>query len=537
MLLLPFTFLLLFVLTKEMNRTGMLDCVKKRGKVWDFVVIGGGATGVGCAVDAASRGFDVLLLEQSDFGKGTSSRSTKLVHGGVRYLAQGNLSLVKEALKERGILRQNAPHLVIVQSFIIPCYSLWSKVFYGAGLKTYNLLSGKHDFGKSRILSRKETIDKLPNIKRENLRGGILYFDGQFDDTRLLIDLVKTAVEQNATVLNRAKVIELTKNFTEKIDGVKFRDAETGEEITAKTKVVINATGAFCDEIRTLSDAQAQKIIAPSQGIHLVCDKEFLSSENAVMIPKTSDGRVLFAIPWHGKTLIGTTDTPIETATLEPRPLESEIEFILQTAGKYLAKPPKRADVTSVFVGIRPLVKSSNERNTAALSRDYTIEINDANLLTITGGKWTTYRRMAEDAVNQAVAANHLTDVKSATANLKIHGFCEEAERFGDLAIYGADAEKIQRIISENPNLAGKMHEDLPYCAAEIVWAARFEMAQTVEDVLARRTRALFLDARAAIEIAPRTAEIMARELGKDKHWIDEQIVDFNELAGGYLLS
>jgi len=532
MLLLPF-----LLLTKEMNRTGMLDCVKKREKIWDFTIIGGGATGVGCAVDAASRGFDVLLLEQNDFGKGTSSRSTKLVHGGVRYLAQGNLSLVKEALKERGILRRNAPHLVAIQPFIIPCYSLWRKFFYGAGLKTYNLLSGKYGFGKSRILSRRETIKKLPNIKRENLRGGVMYFDGQFDDTRLLIDLVKTAVEQNATVLNRVKVIGLTKNSDGKIDGVKFHDVETGKEITVKTKVVINATGAFCDEVRTLSDDKAQKIIAPSQGIHLVFDKEFLSSENALMIPKTSDGRVLFAIPWHGKTLVGTTDTPLETADLEPRPLESEIEFILQTAGKYLAKPPKRADVTSVFVGIRPLVKSSNKRNTAALSRDHTIEINRANLLTITGGKWTTYRRMAEDAVNQAIAASHLTDVKSATVNLKIHGFCEDAERFGDLAIYGSDAEKIRQIISENPKLAEKLHENLPYCAAEIVWAARFEMAQTVEDVLARRIRALFLNARAAIKIAPRTAEIMARELGKDKDWIDDQIKNFNELAKGCLLS
>jgi glycerol-3-phosphate dehydrogenase len=520
-----------------MIRAEMFERVKKREKIWDFVIIGGGATGVGCAVDAASRGFDVLLLEQSDFGKGTSSRSTKLVHGGVRYLAQGNLSLVKEALKERGILKRNAPHLVKIQSFIVPCYSLWQKFFYGTGLKTYNLLSGKYGFGKSRILSKTETIAKLPNIKRDGLRGGILYFDGQFDDTRLLIDLVKTAVEQNATVLNYAKVVGLTVNSDGKIDGVKFQNAETGEKITAKTKVVINATGAFCDEIRRLSDDKAEKIIAPSQGIHLVFDKSFLPSENAVMIPKTSDGRVLFAIPWHGKTLIGTTDTPIETADLEPRPLESEIEFILQTAGKYLAKPPKREDVLSVFVGIRPLVKSSNKQNTAALSRDHTIEINAANLLTITGGKWTTYRRMAEDAINQAIAANDLTDVKSATENLKIHGFCEDSERFDNLAIYGADAEKIEELIKEISSLAEKLHDDLPYCAAEIVWAARFEMAQTVEDALARRTRALFLNARATIEIAPRTAEIMARELGKDKDWIDEQIKDFNALAKNYLTS
>ena len=520
-----------------MIRSKMFERVKKREKIWDFVIIGGGATGVGCAVDAASRGFDVLLLEQSDFGKGTSSRSTKLVHGGVRYLAQGNLSLVREALKERGILKRNAPHLVKIQPFIVPCYSLWRKFFYGAGLKAYNLLSGKNGFGKSQILSKNETIKKLPNIKRANLRGGVLYFDGQFDDTRLLINLVETAVECGATVLNYAKVVELIKNAAGKIDGVTFRDAESGAKITVKSKVVINATGAFSDAIRKLSDDKSEKIIAPSQGVHLVFDGKFLPSKNAVMIPKTSDGRVLFAISWHNQTLIGTTDTPIETADLEPRPLASEIEFILQTAEKYLAKPPTRADILSVFVGIRPLVKSSGKQNTAALSRDHTIEIDDANLLTITGGKWTTYRRMAEDAINQAIKKNELAAVKSTTEDLKIHGFCEDAERFGDLAIYGADAEKIREIIAENPSLAEKLHEDLPYCAAEIVWAARFEMAQTVEDVLARRVRALFLNAKAASSIAPRTAEIMAREAGKDENWINGQIKDFNELAANYLLS
>lgn len=520
-----------------MNRAQMLERAGERGKIWDFIVIGGGATGVGCAVDAASRGFEVLLLERSDFGKGTSSRSTKLVHGGVRYLAQGNLALVREALKERGILKRNAAHLVKTQAFVVPCYSFWQKLFYGAGLKTYNLLSGKYNFGKSCILSRDETIEKLPNVERENLRGGVVYFDGQFDDARLLVDLVKTAVEQNATVLNYAKVVEFNKKSDGKIDGVKFEDAETGEETTVRAKAVINATGAFCDAVRQLSDKNSEKIIAPSQGVHLVFDKSFLPSENALMIPKTGDGRVLFAIPWHEKTLIGTTDTPIETAELEPQPLEKEIEFILKTAGEYLSKPPKREDVRSVFAGVRPLVKNSGKSNTAALSRDHTIEISGANLLTITGGKWTTYRRMAEDAVNQAIEKNGLPDKKCVTKHLKIHGFCEDAERFGDLAIYGADAEKIREIIAENPVWAEKLHADLPYCAAEIVHAVRFEMAETVEDILARRTRALFLNAKAAIEIAPQTAEIMARESEKNEDWIKKQIADFNELAAGYLLS
>jgi glycerol-3-phosphate dehydrogenase len=519
-----------------MNRAEMLDRVRTREKIWDIIIIGGGATGVGCAVDAASRGYDVLLLEQSDFGKGTSSRSTKLVHGGVRYLAQGDISLVREALKERGILQKNAAHLVKSQAFIIPCYSFWQKFFYGAGLKIYNLLSGKYGFGKSKILSKKAAIEKLPNVKRKNLRGGILYFDGQFDDARLLINLAATAVEQGATVLNYAKVFEFTKNSQNKIDGVRFQDSETGGEFTVKAKVVINATGAFCDSVRKLSDENAKKIIASSQGVHLVFDKKFLSSESALMIPKTSDGRVLFAIPWHEKTLIGTTDTPIENLELEPNALPEEIDFILKTVGDYLTEPPKRADVLSVFVGIRPLVKSGGEKNTAILSRDHLIEIDESDLLTITGGKWTTYRRMAEDAVNQAIKIGSLNARKCQTENLRIHGFCKDSEKLGRLEIYGADAEKIQKLIEENPNLAEKLHADLPYCAAEIVWASRFEMARTVEDALARRTRALFLNAKAAIKIAEKAAEIMARELGQDQVWIKRQIREFEETASGYLL-
>jgi glycerol-3-phosphate dehydrogenase len=504
-----------------MIRTQMLERVRTREKIWDFIIIGGGATGVGCAVDAAARGFDVLLLEQKDFGKGTSGKSTKLVHGGVRYLAQGNISLVKEALKERGILLKNAPHLVQKMGFVVPCYSFWDKFFYATGLKIYNLLSGKSGFGKSQILSKKETLEKLPNVKSENLRGGVIYFDGQFDDTRLLINLAQTACSQGATLLNYARVSSVTKDENGKIDGVKFQDAETGGIFQIKAKVVINATGAFCDAVRKLSVENSKNIIAPSQGIHLVFAKEFLPSENALMIPKTSDGRVLFAIPWLDKTLVGTTDTPIEKTDLEPQAFEKEIEFILETAGKYLSKPPKREDVLSVFAGIRPLVKSENAKNTASLSRDHTIEIDEANLLTITGGKWTTYRAMAEDAVNQAIKLAKLPEQNCVTENLKI---------------YDADAKEIQKLIEENPELAEKIHADLPYRKAEIVLAVRNEMAQTLEDVLARRTRALFLNARAAMEIAPEIARIMARESLKDENWIKTQIAEFNETAEKYLI-
>ncbi len=515
----------------------MLERVQKREENWDIIIIGGGATGIGCAVDAASRGFSVLLLEQSDFGKGTSSRSTKLVHGGVRYLAQGNLSLVREALKERGNLLRNAPHLVTKQAFVVPAYSYWDKFFYGAGLKTYNLLSGKSGFGKSEILSVEETIERLPNIKRNELHGGILYFDGQFDDTRLLINLAQTAFENGSTLLNYARVFSFSNDETGKIDGVAVSDEISGQIFLAKAKVVINATGAFCDHIRQMSDRKTENIIAPSQGIHLVFDKKFLLSESAVMIPKTSDGRVLFAIPWHDHAIFGTTDTPIDKAELEPKAQEKEIEFILETAKQYLENPPTRADILSIFVGIRPLVKSDNSKNTAALSRDHTIEIDGANLLTITGGKWTTYRAMAEDAINQATKIAKLPEKDCVTENLKIHGFSNDSAKFGDLKFYGTDALEIEKLIKENPELKEKFHSDLPYRKAEIMWICQNEMVQTVEDILARRTRALFLNAKASIEIAPKVAEIMANEFDVENAtvWISEQIQSFNQTAQNYL--
>jgi glycerol-3-phosphate dehydrogenase len=519
-----------------MNRTEMLARVREHEKIWDFVIIGGGATGIGCALDAASRGYEVLLLEQNDFGKGTSSRSTKLLHGGVRYLAQGNVSLVRESLKERGILFRNAPHLVNKQAFVVPVYSYWDKFFYGAGLETYNILSGKYGFGKSEILSKDETVKLLPNVKKNDLYGGILYFDGQFDDTRLLVNLAQTAIEQGAVLLNYARVFSLHTDDAGKIDGAAVSDEITGQVFLANARVVVNATGAFCDTVRKFSDRNAENLIAPSQGIHLVFDRKFLPAETALMIPKTSDERVLFAIPWHEHALFGTTDTPVERAEIEPRAQETEIEFILETAKEYLENPPRREDILSVFTGIRPLVREENAQNTASLSRDHTIEIDKANLLTITGGKWTTYRRMAEDAINQAAALADLPPKKCITETLKIHGAGDAKEAASDLSIYGTDALEISRIIAENPELGEKLHADLPYVKAEIVWAVRSEMAETVEDALARRTRALFLNARAAMEIAPQVAELMAEESGKESAeiWIQEQIQIFGETAQHY---
>lgn len=520
-----------------MNRAEMLGRLGQRHAPWDMVVVGGGATGVGIAVDAASRGYDVLLLEQHDFGKGTSSRSTKLVHGGVRYLEQGNISLVMEALKERGILRQNAPHLISDLAFVVPNYDWWEAPFYGLGLKVYNLLAGKYGFGDSQILSREETLARLPTIKTEGLRGGVVYYDGQFDDSRLLINLAQTAAEQGAALLNYTQVIGVTREPDGFLDGVVAIDRETGREIRVATKVVINATGPFADAVRRLSDPSAAPLIAPSQGVHLVFDRSFLPGQSAIMVPHTRDGRVMFAIPWHGHTLVGTTDTPVAEPALEPRALDEEITFILETAGRYLHRAPVRADVLSVFAGIRPLVRAGGEVSTAALSRDHTIHIDPSGLLTIAGGKWTTYRHMAEDVVNQAAMLARLPEKSCVTRALNIHGFHPHAEKFGALGVYGSDAPAIQDLMRARPPLAERLHPALPYCRAEVVWATRVEMARSVEDVLARRCRALFLNAAAAIDMAAEVAALMAAELGLGEDWQRREVAAFTELASQYRLS
>jgi glycerol-3-phosphate dehydrogenase len=507
---------------------------------WGMIVVGGGATGVGVAIDAASRGYDVLLLEQSDFGKGTSSRSTKLAHGGVRYLEQGNIGLVMEALKERGLLLQNAPHIVHDLAFVVPNYDWWEAPFYGLGLKLYQLLAGKYGFGASRILSREETLEHLPTLKTEGLRGGAVYYDGQFDDARLLIHMVATAYEQGATLLNYVEVTGLTKDTQGFVNGITARDAETGNEFRAAAKVVINATGAFSDALRLQAEPTATPMMVPSQGIHLVFDKSFLQGESAVMVPHTSDGRVLFAIPWHGHTLVGTTDTPIAKPTLEPVATEREIEFILATAAQYLAKAPKRSDVLSVFAGIRPLVGStgaaSSTVRTAALSRDHIVHIDRSGLVTVTGGKWTTYRHMAEDCVDQAATLAQLPEKPCVTHHLHIHGFHDDAKPSDPLPTYGSDAHEIRKLIETDAQLGEPLHPALPYIKAEVVWAARQEMARTIEDVVARRTRALFLNARAAQEMAPAVAELMARELGWGQPEQTRQLAAFREVASNYIL-
>ena len=519
-----------------MNRDEMLRNVYDFKSRWDFIIIGGGATGLGTAIEAASRGYKALLLEQSDFAKGTSSRSTKLVHGGVRYLKQGNLSLVLEALKERGILRRNAPHLVHDLPFVVPTYDWWEGPFYGIGLKLYDALAGKEGFGSSKILSKEETLKHIPTIETERLRSGVIYYDGQFDDSRLCINLAETAFEQGATLINYFKVTSLLKDGGQ-ITGVEAVDMEMNKKYKLNAKVVINATGVFSDSIRKMDDNTVKNIITGSQGVHIVLHRSFLPGDSAIMVPGTDDGRVLFAIPWHDRVIVGTTETPVKEYLLEPVPFQEEIDFLLKHAARYLTKDPSRSDILSTFAGLRPLVKSGDEENTAAISRDHTINISRNGLVTITGGKWTTYRKMAEDTIDHAAVLAHLDPEQSVTKELRIHGYHNHPEEFGDLQIYGSNATAIAALLREDKSYKELLHPDFTTVAGEVVWAFRNEMARTVEDFLARRTRLLLFDAKASIEMAPVVAKLMAIELNKKKKWIKDQVNNFNEVAQKYIIS
>ena len=518
-----------------MNRKAVLKKIRKKEKEWDIIIIGGGSTGLGCAVDAASRGYKTLLLEQVDFSKGTSSRSTKLVHGGVRYLQQGDVSMVFEALQERGLMFKNAPHLVTNQSFIIPTYDFWGGPFYTVGLKVYDMMAGKLGLGPSKHLSLEETIEAIPTVEQKGLRGGVIYQDGQFDDSRMAISLAQTCVDYGGTVLNYCKVTALLKEG-ELITGLVAVDQETGEEFKIKSKVVINATGVFADEVIQMDEPGKRNMITPSQGIHLVLNKDFLPNKFAIMVPHTSDGRVMFAVPWHNHVVVGTTDTLIENHSLEPVALESEVDFVLETAGKYLLKQPTRKDVLSVFAGLRPLAKPEDEtKATKEISRGHKIVISVSGLITIIGGKWTTYRKMAEDTIDNAVMLGGLPERECITKHLPIHGFRMDIDPYTDaMSPYGLNKEDILSIGEEEEDLAGFISVKLQILKSQIVWAVRKEMARTVEDVLARRTRALFLDARESIRIAPEVAFIMAKELKRDDEWIKNQIRIFNQVAENY---
>ncbi len=517
-----------------MNREKMLKQIEETSDAWDVIIIGGGATGLGAAVDSASRGYKTLLLEQLDFAKGTSSRSTKLIHGGLRYLQQGNIALVTEALKERGLLCENAPHLIHHLPFLVPNYHWWEGPFYGIGLKIYDLLAGQLGIEKSRSLTRRATLRAIPTLEPEGLRGGVIYYDGQFDDARLAICLAQTAAGQGATLINYMKVTGLIKKKG-LCCGVYATNGESGTRYRLHAKVIINATGVFSDALLRKDNPKAKGIIAPSQGVHIVLDKSFQPGKTAILVPHTADNRVLFMVPWHDRILLGTTDTPISKPHIEPRPLNEEVAFLLKHAGKYLTKDPTPEDVLSMFAGLRPLIKEKSSGNTAVLSRDHAIFVSKSGLITIAGGKWTTYRKMAEDVIDKAVIVGGLPPRGCCTESLKLYGWQQGLEPDKPFSTYGCHGKEVKAIAKQTKEGSRPLHPKLPYSSEEVIWAVREEMARTLEDVLARRTRSLLLDARASREAAPLVAKLMAKELKKGKDWEQEQVKDYLALASHYL--
>ncbi|MFW5972478.1 MAG: FAD-dependent oxidoreductase [Bacteroidota bacterium] len=519
-----------------MKRETMLHALTSADKPWDILIIGGGATGLGCAIEAASRGYRTALIEQSDFAKGTSSRSTKLVHGGVRYLQQGNIALVLEALKERGLMLKNAPHLVHNLPFVVPNYDWWEGPFYGIGLKMYDVLAGRAGIGRSKNLSKARTMELIPTINPEGLSGGVIYYDGQFDDARLAVNMATTAAEQGAILVNYVECTGLLISGGE-VKGCAARDVETGHEMEIPARVVINATGVFADRIMQMADPELPEMIVPSQGVHIVLDRSFLPGKTAIMVPRTDDGRVLFAIPWMDRVVVGTTDTEVDDIPLEPRPQREEIRFLLEHAARYLTKDPAPEDVLSTFAGLRPLVGTPGaEAGTSSLSRDHTLHVAKTGLVTITGGKWTTYRKMSEDTVSMAATLASLSERPSVTASLAIHGYHQNTEQFGDLGHYGSDAPAIEKLTREREDYSERLHPDRTTRVGEVVWTVRNEMVRTAEDFLSRRTRELLLNAQTSIEMAPRVISIIAEELGRDAAWQKDELSRYESLASGYLI-
>jgi glycerol-3-phosphate dehydrogenase len=509
------------------------------GEAFDLAVVGGGATGLGVALDATVRGFKVLLVDSHDFAEGTSSRATKLAHGGVRYLAQGDIGLVREALHERGAMLANAPHVAQRLAFVMPAYQWWERGFYGLGLKAYDALAGRQGLGGTRWLNAREALAQLPGLRTHGpqgaLQGGVMYWDGQFDDARLALLLARTALARGALVLNHAPVTSLIHEQGQ-VRGLVLRDAETGAELRVAAHCVVNATGVWVDGLRAMdrdagplegapTAASSPPLVAPSQGVHLVVDRAFLPGPQALLVPKTADGRVLFAVPWYGKTVLGTTDTPRSDLAREPQPFTAEVDFILRESGRYLARAPQRADVRSVWVGLRPLVKpqaaASSEApgGTQALSREHTVLVSASGLVTVTGGKWTTYRAMAEDVLQQAMTRGLLPPRPGGvTARLPLLGAAPGrplAEPPGE-HLYGSEAAALRALPGADRWLWHDAESGRGGLSVAMVrFAARYELARTVGDVLARRCRLLFLDAAAAAGVAEPVAQILAEELGR----------------------
>jgi glycerol-3-phosphate dehydrogenase len=507
-------------------------------ETFDVLVVGGGATGLGTAVDAAARGYRTALIEADDFAKATSSRSTKLVHGGVRYLQQGNVGLVREALRERANLLHNAPHLVHVLAFVVPAYGWFDRTYYGAGLKAYDMLAGRSVFARSRIVGAREARALVPALRGDGLRGAVVYADGQFDDARLAVSLARTAVDCGAAVANYVRATGFVYDGA-RVGGVEAVDRETARTITIRARAVVNATGIFVDELRALDDRTTAPLLTYSRGSHVVVRAEALGrAKAALLVPRTRDGRVLFATPWYGRIIIGTTDVPVSVPELEPSASRAEIAYIFETVNRYLEKPLGENDVLASFAGVRPLV-NRRATTTAKQSREHVIDVSRSGVITVAGGKWTTYRAMGEDAVDAAARVAGLPQKRCPTARMPLHGagvaFGENDDAAETMRPYGTDADAVTALARHDKTLRALLHARLPYSRAQVVYAARAEMARTVEDVLARRTRALVLDARAARECAGEVAALLARELGRDGAWEAEQIRVFDAVADRWM--
>lgn len=502
---------------------------------WDVVVLGGGATGLGAGLEAASRGYRTLLVDRGDFASGTSSRSTKLIHGGVRYLQQGNVGLVSSALKERARLVRNAPHVVTDLPLLVPSYHWWERPYYGIGLKLYDLLAGRHNLRRSEIVSKRTATQRLSTLEDLGLRGGVIYHDGQFDDARLAWCMARTMADLGSVPLNYVEAIGLTK-ARRSITGVALRDSISGKEWTVQARVVINASGPFADVIRTEDDETSTPVVVVSQGAHIVVSSAYLPGKTALLVPSTDDGRVIFAIPWQGHVVIGTTDVKKDHPTSEPRATLEEVDYLIAHVQRYLTRPLSRDDVQSVWAGLRALALAGGGGATSKLSRDHAISVSASGLVSIVGGKWTTYRKMGVDVVNRAADVGGLSRRASRTKRMRLHGWSDRTDVEGWRRLYGSDLSEIEALEKEDASLCEILHPSLPFRRSQVVFACRAEMAVRIEDVLARRTRALFLNAKAALDASEEVARLMAEELGQDEVWQRREVAQFKTLAEGYLV-
>ena len=507
-------------------------------EIFDILIIGGGSTGIGCALEAVNRGYRCLLIEKYDFTKGTSSKSTKLIHGGVRYLAQGNIKLVKEALFERNELTRLYPHLVKMKRFLIPNYTWWEKPYFRAGLMFYDLLAKLDDGQSSGSLNLHETIEAFPNIQREDLDGSVYYYDGQFDDSRLAIEVLKQVWEAGGLAINYLEFKEILSSGQDAIKTIKLFDHIEGENVEIKTKNIINATGVFADSLVSELGQPAKFEVVPSKGVHIVVDQKFSKSENGLLIPKTKDGRVLFVIPWMGKVLVGTTDTVERSNPIEPEVTNHDIEYILESTRQYLELDPERKDILSVFAGLRPLVRpSKSNAKSKDIPRGHKIVLHKKGIATIIGGKWTTFRLMGREMIKQLEKEGWLKNEDSALSLIENLLIEDTSFNFPVLEPYGPKNKEIIRLINTNPELGEKIHPDHDYLMAQVYWAVHYEMVQKLEDVLARRTRLLFLDSKAALESASRVVNFMAREMGKNEAWIRKELDSFKQLVSKYTIA